>query len=133
MNRKKVRPLLVEDADKENWSGDDIRGYHMTNHRRGSTMAIGYCRYHEPHDTKEEAMECWREYQLEENYSDENWAHHEKQRDECCVCGEWARYRYQPAAYSWLPPIWACEEHKGKEAMEENFNPGPNRASYGSF
>jgi len=133
MNRKKVRPLLKDGADKDNWSEDDIAGYHMTNHRSGSTLAIGYCVNHEPHDTKEEAMECWREYQLEEHYDQDKWAHHNKQRDECAVCGEWARYRYQPAAYSWLFPIWACEDHKNKETMKLEFNPGPGCASYGSY
>jgi hypothetical protein len=133
MNRKRVRPMLKEGSDPEDWDESDIKGYHMTNHRSGSTRPIGYCVDHGPHDTKEEAMECWVEYQLEENYSDDRWGYMEKQRDECVVCGEWGRWVYQPAAYSWLPRVWACEEHKGKEAVEQEFNPGPGSASYGSF
>lgn len=133
MNHKKIRPLLKEGSDREDWDETDIAGYHMTNARKGRVLPIGYCVRHEPHETKQEAAECFEEYQLESVYDESWWGYHKYEWSECAVCGELGHWEYQSRPWSFLPRVWACEQHKGKSVVEENLEITESVESMGSW
>ena len=103
----------------------DKSGWHYTCKNDGAVWPVGYCTDHEPHDTAEEAVQCFHTYLLDDisevNYSD--WMG-------CVVCDAPTKkglQTRQPLGHDY--PL--CDEHRTEEKVRE-LDPTPGRiiASY---
>lgn len=99
----------------------DGSGWHyVQQNRRTGTHPVGYCRDHGPHETAEEARECFRRYLLdgarEESYAD--WT-----GCEAPVGGEERCDRPTKKGLTTRPPLGTgyalCDEHRTTEQLEK--------------
>lgn len=91
--------------------------WHFTCMNDGQIWAVGDCRNHAGHATKEEAEECYRKYLLN------NKLHLDRKREDtkqkCVVCGEWTQSYAEVDMEQW--PL--CDSHRTKEHVDKLLKP----------
>lgn len=111
MNYHQPRQALLDDGT--------VGGWHYTSlNRRTGCYAEGYCRDHEPHDTEQEARECYARWALDHATYDKRMT---GQQLRCSVadCDTWTDRLGGPPGYSAFGhDMPLCDEHCNRAGLE---------------
>lgn len=102
----------------------DGTGWHYTCRNDNRIWAVGYCRDHEGHTTPEEAIACYRLYQLDHRLKlDGTWKEH---YEHCKAPGcETLTNGFAEVDHG---TSWAlCGEHRTREMVEQLYPEGPGQ------
>lgn len=88
------------------------KGWHFTCMNDGVIWPVGYCKFHGPHPTREEAEECYAKYLLDTKLS---FRKLENQMLRCRKCDEFT----DGIAECDCTIIPLCEKHSNRETFEE--------------
>jgi hypothetical protein len=115
----------------------DKRWDYTTHNKRTGTRSIGYCRgwdektgeklrpnkdkFHtDGHETREEALECYRQYQLDNELFFGKELLDSQAR--CIECGEWTQLMVQ-VGYGVGRVFVLCEKHQNRETVAKHLKP----------
>jgi len=107
---------------------DKTWNYTRSNDNQNRTYPIGYCAsfinktddYHK-HATKEQAEECYKKYELDNNLQLNAGTVGERTQFKCECCEEWTNIATRIGGWE---THYLCDEHRNRETMESIFTVG---------
>lgn len=111
MNHHGPRQVRLEDGSPGGW--------HYTCHnRRVGTYPEGYCTGHEPHETEQQARECYALWALDNARYDVKLSS-QMLRCEIAGCDVWSQIMAGPPGYSAFGrDVVLCDEHRNRAGLE---------------
>lgn len=90
-------------------------GWHFVCSYSRGAYPIGYCSEHDPHPTADEAVACYRSWQLDN--ASLRTQHPDEQR-KCSICSAWTQLSARPAGpFGWSDEHWLCYAHNNREGL----------------